>query len=333
MQQIVSGRQTLALIRRRELALLLGLFMLVAGADAQSAYPERPVTIIYGGPAGSVGDIATRAVAKSMSEQLGQPFIIDNRPGAAGLIAMQVAARAKPDGYTLVVGSASSTVVAPAIRKFWPVDLQRDFLPISLIANSDLVLVVAKESPINNFAELVAAAKAAPGTVSYGNVAALYELAMEMIGLEAGIKLLGVPYKGTPEASNDLLGGRLAVLPDSLGPATAMLQSGRTRAIAVLGEKRSSLLPNVPTMVELGYKNVVFGGTISMLALSGTAREIVQRLNAAVVRAVASEEVRKVYAGAKLEPISSTTEELAVMQRRDLALFQKIVADAKVEKQ
>jgi tripartite-type tricarboxylate transporter receptor subunit TctC len=304
-----------------------------AATFAQSGYPVRAITIVVGGAPGSVGDIALRAVGKKLSEQLGQPVVIDNRAGAQGLIAMQDVARAKPDGYTLVSGSASSTVVAPAIRKSWPIDLLKDFTPISLVANSTLLIMAPKESPINSVPDLIGAARAKPGSVTYGNAAALYHLSMELLGLLEKVELRSIPYKSTPLAQNDLMGGLITVLPDSLGSATARLQTGRVKVLAVMSEARSPLVPDAPTMVELGYKDFIFGGTISLLAPAGTPPEIVQRLNAEVRRAVATDEVKKIYATAMLEPVSSTPEELLAMQKRELAVFRKIVDDARIDKQ
>lgn len=323
-------------VKHRHLGLLAITLLLVCtptATIAQSGYPVRPITIVVGGAPGSVGDIAMRAVSKKLSEQLGQPVVIDNRAGAQGLIALQDVARAKPDGYTLVSGSVSSTVVAPAIRKFWPVDLLKDFTPVSLVANSTLLIVANKDSPINSVPELVAAARANPGSVTYGNAATLYHLSMELLALLEKVEFRSIPYKSTPLAQNDLMGGLITVLPDSLGSATARLQTGRVKALAVMSEKRSPILPDAPTMVELGYKDFVFGGTISLLAPAGTPPEIVKRLNAEVRRAVASDEVKKIYATALLEPVSSTPEELLAMQERELAVFRRIVDDARIEKQ
>ena len=308
---------------------------LIAFSGATYAdYPDRPITIFYGGPAGSTGDIAARIVSKKMSESMGQNFVIDNRPGSQGLLAMQVAARAKPDGYTLLLGSVSSTVVAPAVRKVWPVDATVDFAPVSLVANSVLVVLVPKDSKFNSVNDLVKAAKAAPPkTISYANAASLNQLAMELFAQKAGIQLLDIPYRGPTEAVSDLVSGRLDVLPDSLGSATASIRSGRVRAIAVMSKTRTAQLPDVPTMAEQGYPDIVFGGTISLLAPAGTPREIIQRLNAEVAKAVGSDDVRHQLESAYLDPIFGTPDDYAAQMKKEKALFQKIATDAHIEKQ
>lgn len=301
-------------------------------AHAQPAWPSQPIKLVVPFSAGSTSDVTARAIAQRISGPLGQPVVIENRPGAAAGIGMQVVARSKPDGYTLVVGSVSSTVVPSILMKNQMFDLKRDFTPVGTIANTPLLLSVHPDSPISNIADLVAAAKKAPQTLTYGNSAGLYQIAMEALNQNAGIDLLGVPFRGPPEAMTELLGGRLTVNPDSFGAAASMLQAGRIKPLAVFSAKRTQALPNVPTMVEQGYKDFVFNGWIGFLAPAGTPQPIVQRLHQEIAKAVETEEVRALYQRLGLEAIALSPQDYAAEMAKDLAQYQRIAHEARIEK-
>ena len=306
---------------------------LALAATAQSDYPQGPIRLVVPFPPGSTSDIAARAVAQKIQGPLGQPVLVENRPGANGAIGMQAVAKAKPDGYTLVVGSISSTAVPAAIMKAPAFDLLKDFTPVSVIAGTTLLLLAPKDSPYDTVAALVAAAKQAPGTLSYGNSAGLYLLAMESLKIQAGIDLISVPYKGPAEAANDLLGGRLSVQPDSLGSATRLIQAGRTKALAVLSGKRTAVLPQVPTMQELGFKDFDFNGWIGVLAPAGTPDAVVNRLHQEIAKAVAADDVRQAYAGAAMDAVVMSPVEYRRLLVNETAKYQRIVHDARIEKQ
>ncbi len=302
-------------------------------ALAQTDYPSRPVTLVVPYTAGSTSDISARALAQKISGPLGQSVIIENRPGANGQIGMQAVARAKPDGYTLVVGSVSSTVVPAVIQKAVPFDLQKDFAPVSVIASTTLVLVAARDAPFNTLPEFVAAARKAPNAMSYANSAGLYRIAMEALNLQAGITVTGVPYKGPADATNDLIGGRLSVQPDSLGSATALIVAGRTKPLVVLSSKRTAAFPQVPTMLELGYKDFEFNGWIGILAPAGTPPAILQRLNDEIAKAMISEDVQQQFRNVALDPVSMGPKEYAQILAQESAKYQRIGRDAHIEKQ
>lgn len=301
-------------------------------AQAQTAWPSQPIKLIVPFTAGSTSDVTARAVAQKISGPLGQPVVVENRPGAAGGIGMQAVARSKADGYTLVVGSVSSTVVPSIVMKAPMFQLTRDFTPVGTIANTPLVLTVVQGSSITSVADLVAAAKKAPGTLTYGNSAGLYQIALEALNQRAGIDLLGIPFKGPADAATELLGGRLTVNPDSLGAAGNMLQAGRMQALAVLAAQRTPSLPSVPTMVELGYKDFVFNGWIGLLAPAGTPQPIVQRLHHEIAKAIESEEVRTLYRNLGLEAVALTPQAYASEMARDLAQYERIAREARIEK-
>ncbi len=300
--------------------------------QAQTSWPSQPIKLVVPFTPGSTSDVTARAVANKIAGPLGQPVLVENRPGAAGGIGMQAVARSKPDGYTLVVGSVSSTVVPSIIMKTPMFQLTRDFTPVGSIANTPLVLTVVQGSPITSVADLVTAAKKAPGTLTYGNSAGLYQIALEALNQRAGIDLLGIPFKGPADAATELLGGRLTVNPDSLGAAGNMLQAGRMQALAVLSAQRTPSLPTVPTMVELGYKDFVFNGWIGLLAPAGTPQPIVQRLHREIAKAVESEEIRTLYRNLGLEAVALPPEAYASEMERDLTQYERIALKARIEK-
>jgi tripartite-type tricarboxylate transporter receptor subunit TctC len=311
----------------------IAMSMACAGVSAEPAYPSRPIRIIVPFTAGSTSDITARAVAARIGPPLGQPVIIENRPGANGVLGMQAAARSIPDGYTLVLSSASSTMVPPALLKAPPFDPRKHFTPISLVAATPLLLVTRKDSSINSISDLIAQAKRAPGTVTYGSSAGLYQLAMESLNQQAGTDIAPIPYKGPAEAETDLVGGRLTVAPDSVGPILPHIRSGRVKPLAMLSAKRSDALPDTPTMRELGYKDFDFTGWLGLLAPAGTPPEIVRRLNMEVVKAVESGEVLRQFSLLGIEAKSSTPEAYASLIARDTARYVRIAELARIEKQ
>ncbi len=304
-----------------------------AAAVAQPAFPTKTITLVVPFTAGSTSDISARLVAQKIAGPLGQPVVVDNRPGANGQIGMQAVARAAPDGHTLVVGSVSSTVVPGVLSKAPAFDIQKDFAPVAVIAGTTLVLLAAKEAPYNTLAEFVAAAKKAPGTMNYANSAGLYRISMEALNLQAGLDLAPIAYKGPAEAANDLVGGRLSVAPDSLGSATKLVQAGRTKALAVLSGKRSPALPEVPTMLELGYKDFDYNGWISILAPAGTPPAVLQRLADEIAKAVAADDVQQQYRAVALDPVFMGPKEYGELLAREIAKYQRVVRDARIEKQ
>jgi tripartite-type tricarboxylate transporter receptor subunit TctC len=307
--------------------------LFAAHACAQGAWPSQPIRMIVPFTPGSTSDIAARAVAQKIQGPLGQPVLVENRPGANGSVGMQAVAKARPDGYTLVVGSISSTAVPAVIMKTPPFDLFRDFTPVSVIAGTTLLLVAPKDSPLESLGALVAAAKKSPGGLNYANSAGLFQLAMESLKLQAGIELTPISYKGPTEATSDLLGGRLAVQPDSLGSATRLIQGGRTKPLVVLSGARTPLLPEVPTMQELGYKDFDFNGWIGVLAPAGTPDAIVERLHKEIAKAIAADDVRKAYAAAAIDPVAMSPARYRELLVREAAKYQRIVEQAHIEKQ
>jgi tripartite-type tricarboxylate transporter receptor subunit TctC len=316
----------------KTLAAALAVALAATAAQAQDAWPSQPIRLVAPFTPGSSSDVTARAVAQKISAALGQQVIVDNKPGANGGIGMQAVARAKPDGYTLVVGTVSSTIVPSIISRSVMFDLFKEFVPVATMANTPLLLTVTQDSSYRSVADVVAAAKAAPKTLTYGRSAGLYRIAMEAFNQQAGIDLLGIPYKGPAEATTELLAGRLSVTPDALGAAARMLHAKRIRALAVLGSARTEALPDVPTMVELGYKEFEFNGWLGVLAPAGTPPAIVQRLHREIAAAVQSPEVRAVYANLGLEPTVLSPQAYRDAMVKDLARYERIAQKAGIEK-
>ena len=246
---------------------------------------------------------------------------------------MQAAARSKPDGYTLIVGTVSTTVVPPIISKNVPYDLFKDFTPVATMANTPLLLTVVHDSPLRNVADLVAAAKKAPGTMTYGSSAGLYRIAMEAVNNHAGIDLMEVPIKGPAQAAIELLAGRLTVNPDALGAAGPMLQAKRMRALAVLGSARATALPDVPTMQELGYKDFAFNGWLGILAPTGTPQPIVDRLHREIAAAAESPELKALYKRLGMDATVLSPQAYADAMKKDMAQYSAVAQRAGIEKQ
>jgi len=302
-------------------------------AQAETGYPSQPIKLMVPFTPGSSSDVTARTIAQKISVQLGQPVTVENRPGANGGIGMQAVARSKPDGYTLVVGTVSSTVVPAIISKAVMFDLFTDFTPVATMANTPLLLTVNQDSPFTSVAELVAAAKKAPKTLNYGNSAGLYRIAMEALNAQAEIDLLGIPFKGPAQAATELLAGRLTVNPDALGAAVPMLQARRMRALAVLGSSRTPALPEVPTMLELGYKGFEFNGWLGVLAPAGTPKPIIDRLHKEIAAAVKSPDVQALYTRLGLEPTVLSPQAYGDEMKKDFAKYGSVAQKAGIEKE
>lgn len=313
--------------------LLFSSAFVLAGTAIAAEYPARPITLVVPFTPGASSDVTARAVAQQISQTLGQPVIIENKGGASGGVGMQYAARAEPDGYTLVVGTASSAVVPAILSKNVMFDLFKDFTPVATMANTPLLITVAQESKFQSIADIVAAAKADPGGLTYGNSASLYQLAMEALNYYADIDIMGVPYRGPALAATDLLAGRLSINPNALGSIMPMLQGERVRALAVLGTNRTPSLPDVPTMRELGYDSFEFNGWLGILAPAGTPQPIIDRLHKAVEAAVATPKVQELYTTLGMEPTVLSPTEYAQALRTDLERYQLIADNAGIEKQ
>lgn len=309
-------------------ALVLAAFLACAGAQADAPWPNQPIRLVVPFTPGSSSDVTARAVAQKIAGPLGQPVVVENRPGANGGIGMQAVARSKPDGHTLVVGTVSTTVVPPIISRNVPYDLFKDFTPVATMANTPLLLTVANESPIRSVADLVAAAKKAPNTLTYGQGAGLYRIAMQAVNHSAGIDLLAVPFTGPAQAATELLAGRLTVNPDALGAVGPMLQAKRMRALAVMGSNRTPSLPDVPTMQEAGFKDFAFNGWLGILAPTGTPQPVIERLHAEIAKAVQTPDIQALYTRLGMESTVLSPQAYGTEIKKDMARYQSVAQQA-----
>lgn len=302
-------------------------------AVAQS-YPDKPIKIIVPFAAGGNADIVARLIGKKLSEGLNTPVVVENRVGANGAIGLEAVKRAAPDGYTLLVSPTSPLVINPAIYPKLPYDTLADFQPISQIITYQYALIVPEKSTIKTVQDLAAQAKAKPGELSYGSsgVGGGGHLAGELLALVQGVKLNHIPYKGTAPALADLLGGHLSFTFDTVLTSVPLVQSRQVRVLAVSSAKRSSSLPNVPTMQELGYKTFDISQFVGLLAPAKTDPAIIARLNAEVVKAVQSPDIiRALKTEGGNEMVGNSAAEFKTQIARDLTFYRKLVSDANIK--
>ena len=303
-------------------------FAVAAGAQP---YPAKPVRVLLGFPPGAGVDITTRLVTSKMSESLGRQFIVDNRSGAAGNIAVEVAARAAPDGYTLLGVTAAAAVSQSAYAKA-PYDLVREFVPIAMMASAPFGVAVHPSVPAKSLKELIALAKAKPGQLSYATpgTASSPHLTAELLKQQTGIDILHVPYKGTVPAITDTIAGSVSMAFAQTLTLLPPIQAGRLRGIAIASAKRSSVAPDLPTFIESGLPGFEAGTWYGLMAPAGTPREIVNRLNRAVVDAVQLPDVRDRFHAMGAEALTSTPEKTGEFVRSEIARWGKVVRAAKI---
>lgn len=302
-------------------------------ASAQANYPDRPIKMVVPYAAGGAADITARLVAQSMSDGLGQPVIVDNRPGANGTIGADVVAKAAPDGYTLLMTASGPLVINPVLYKKVPFDPIKDFSPISMLITYQYALVVPFVSPIKNINDLVAGARYKPKEFSYGStgIGGGGHLAGELFGLLANVEFTHVPYKGAAPALADLLGGQLTFTFEPLVTGIPMMKANKLRGFAVSGIKRSKSALNLPTMNELGFKGFNITQFQGLLAPAGTDPAIIRRLNAEAVKAMKSPMViRRLVDEGGNEIVGGTPAEFAQQIQSDLRLYGKLIADAHI---
>lgn len=305
---------------------LTGLAFPVAEAYSQ-AYPARPVRLMVPFPAGGGSDTMGRVIGAKLGERMGQPFVVENRPGAGGSIGAEAVAKAAPDGYLLLLGSTSEVVQYPNVNPKITYNPQRDFAPISLVGNVPLLLVAHPSLPVKSVKELVALAKSRPGQINFSSAGSgsTTHLAMELLILTTGVRMAHVPYKGSPPAVTDLVAGQVQVGIPTMPAVLPFVKSGRLRALGVSTLKRASVLPDVPSLHEagvVGYDNALWTG---ILAPAGTPVTILSRLHGEIVKVVQLPDVREALAKQGAEPSSSTPQQFAAYIESELAKWAKVV--------
>jgi len=304
-----------------------------AAVAAEPPYPDRPVRMLIPYPAGGGLDLPGRAVAQKFAESTGQQMVIDNRGGAGGLIAGEIVAKATPDGYTLFLASNGQISIAPALYDRLPYDPHRDFAPITHFVDTPMVLFVNAQYPVQSVAELVAAAKAKPGTIGAGlsGVGGVSHLTLELFKQRANINLLPVPYRGAAPALADVVGGTVPVIFSTLAAAKPLLDAGRVRALAVASAKRTSGLPNLPTFAELGYSGMDAPLWIGMMAPRGTPQSVIAKLNAEFVKALAAPDVKERLASQSADIVAAGPREFAETIRKDTERWRVVVKTANIK--
>jgi len=305
----------------------------MTGAQAQP-YPAKPIRLVVPYVAGGSADITARTLGQKLAENLGVQVLVDNRPGANGMIGTELVAKSPPDGYTLLLVASGPIVVNPSLYPKVPYDPVKDLAPISQVVSFMYVLVVLADSPITGVPELIALAKAKPGELSYGStgLGGGNHLAGELFALMSGTKLTHVPYKGSAAALADLLGGQLSFMFDTPITSVPHLRTGKLRAYAVTGLKRAAALPDLPTLDELGMKGFEVTQFQGLLAPAGTDRAIIAKLHQETVKALKSPDVvdRLERQGGN-EIVGGTPEEFARLIAAQLASYAKLIGDAHIK--
>jgi tripartite-type tricarboxylate transporter receptor subunit TctC len=296
-------------------------------------YPAKPVRVIVPFPAGGGADIFARLIGRKLGENLGQSFVVDNRAGASGIIGCEAVARSAPDGYTLLMGTTGTHTTNPAVFSKLPYDSIKDFAPISLVAEAPFVLLIHPSLPVKNVKELIQLAKSRPGELIYASsgVGSSSHFGFELFNSMAGIKAVHVPYKGLGPASADTIAGNITMTWDSISASAPFIKAKRLRALGIGSAKRSSLLPDVPTIAESGLSGFELGSWYAFFAPAATPPEIIRNLQREVVKAIAAPGMREQFAALGAEPVGSTPEELAAVVQRDLVKWAKVAREAKVK--
>jgi tripartite-type tricarboxylate transporter receptor subunit TctC len=309
-----------------------GLFCIAASCAAQANdYPNKAIRLILPFASGQGADIIARTISQSISEQTSQAVVVDNRPGANGFIAAQAAATAAPDGYSVFVTSNTTHAANAALFKKLPYDPIKDFTPVTLLNKGALVFVVPADGPLKTVADLLNKARSNPGRMSYGSSSSSTRMSAEMFKQMTGAKIVYVPYKGTPQALTDLIGGQLDFVVADIPTAQALIQQGRLRALAVTSAKRHPVLKDIPTMAESGLPGYELEAWAAIFVPAGTPRPVVDKLNQLVRVALDSKAGRDFYQKAGLTASPGTPEELDAFVRSETDKWAKVIRAAGIE--
>ena len=323
---------------KKHLLLQILLSLIVAGLTmsegfTQSAYPNRPIKLIVPYPAGGAADITARLMAQSLTKSLGQSVIVDNRPGANGMIGTEAVAKAPPDGYTLLLTASGPLVINPVLYKKVPFDPIKDFAPISLLVNYQYALVVPSNSPIQSVSDIVTKGKASPKELSFGStgIGGGGHLAGELFSLMTGAEFTHVPYKGAAPALADLLGGQLSFTFEPLVTAVTMIKAGRLRGFAVSSSQRSQSIPNLPTMEEIGYKGFNISQFQGLLAPAGTDSAIIKLLHEHAIKALQEPgNIQALVNDGGNRIVGNTPSEFEAQIKTELNMYGKLIRDAHI---
>ncbi|MDP3169759.1 MAG: tripartite tricarboxylate transporter substrate binding protein [Polaromonas sp.] len=312
---------------------LLASLLLASVASAQN-FPSKPVRIVVPFGAGGVADLTARTVAQKLGESLGQPVVIENKPGAGGVVAGDAVAKAEPDGHTLLLMS-NGTAVSAGLFKSLPFDTARDFAPVSTLGFFDIAIITPADSKFKNLGELLAFAKANPGKLNLGsiNIGSTQNLAAELFKTSAGVDMQIVPFNGTPAVITALRGGQIDAAVEILGPVLPQIKASAVRALAVTGEKRAAVLPDVPTAKESGLPTFVASSWNALAAPAKTPNDVIARLNKEITAALNSADVKKKLADLNVEARASSPEQAAALLASETRRWGDVIVRAKIPTQ
>lgn len=318
------------MLRRSLLALGAGL-PLIGAARAQSTWPTKPVRLVVGYSAGGGNDLIARIVAAKLQDKLGQPVVVDNKPGAQSIVAAEIVAKAVPDGYTLLIAPSGPMTINPAVYSKLPYDPLRDFVPISLLAEFPLLLVVGADQPPKTLKELVEYGRANPKLANYASSATPFQLASELFNQRTGSSFQHIPYRGSGDAVQAVLAGQVLMAIADSGPMAAPLKAGKLRALAITTAKRPPAFPDVPTFTEQGIADMEFELWTGVVAPSGTPPDIVERLQDVVEDTVEMPAIRSALEAINVDPRSASSKEFREIIVRDSARWKAVAAKANIK--
>jgi tripartite-type tricarboxylate transporter receptor subunit TctC len=303
----------------------------IGAAGAQEPYPNKPIRILVGYAAGGGNDIIVRVMQPEMQKGLGQPVVVENKPGAQGIIAAELAAKSAPDGYTLMMGPSGPMTINPATYSKLPYSPTRDFAPISMICSFPLLVTVDAKLPIASVKELIAYAKANPGKSNYASSAGIFQIATEMFKQRTGTSIEMIPYKSSGESVQAVIGGQVMMTIVDPPPATPAIKSGTLRALAVTSGARHPSWPNVPTLIEAGVPDMEVPVWTAFFAPAKTPPAVIARLQKEVARVVQTAEVRERFAAMGLDPVGGSSEDLGRRVARDIEKWTAVAKAANIK--
>jgi tripartite-type tricarboxylate transporter receptor subunit TctC len=304
-----------------------GIALLLPGFAAAQAYPSKPIRFVVPYPPGGPLDTVARLLAQKVSENVKQPVIVDNKPGAGGNIGADAVAKSPPDGHTILMGAVATHAINPTLYANIPYDPVRDFLPVTQVASTPNVLIVNSSVPATNVREFIAHAKANAGKLNFGSgsTGSAGHLAGELFKTMAGIDMTHVPYKGAAPAMQDLIGGQVQLMFDNFASASTQVRASRVRALAVTTARRSALAPDLPTIAESGLPGFDISTWFGIFVPAGTPRDIVERLHAEFTRALAAPDVREKMLNLGAEPVGNRPEEFAAYIRAEAEKYGRVI--------
>ncbi|MBM4205994.1 MAG: tripartite tricarboxylate transporter substrate binding protein [Gammaproteobacteria bacterium] len=312
------------------LAVLSAMFVVSSNAISASAFPDRPIRVVVPNAAGGPMDIGIRKITVALEKALGQPVIVDNKPGGNGFIAAEAVAKAKPDGYTVLMAAVSHLCINPHLFQSMPYNPEKDFTPVTLATGGQPILLVSTQLPVKTLSEFVSLAKKSPGKITYGSpaVGSPQHVAMELLEQLTGIDLVHVPYKNSPQILTDVIAGQIDAVVDFAGSAGSQITAGKLRALAIIGDRRKPAFPTIPTAKEAGVAGLEMTAWAGYLVPAGTSSEVVAKLNKAFVEAIRSKDFVEFIESVGGVVYASSAEEFAATIRREHQSWSVVVKKA-----